>query len=153
MPGQFVTAGTYLANRRGGRICEWQTPHFEVGFPFDPNNAPIQVDGGFLTNGVNRIPLFCGIPGHIGYDGQDFVTGSCSGGGCIDNIALPSDTIRDTKAYIAADTVDSSNANIRVDTYGSLALMAGNKITLRPGFQASYNSYMRAAIRPCNSPP
>jgi len=49
--------------------------------------------------------------------------------------------------------LDSNNAAIRVDTYGSLALMAGEKITLRPGFRAAFDSYMRASIRPCNSPP
>jgi len=150
--GQYVTAGTYLGDEGAVGFAFGQHLHFEVGFPFNTNNA-IQVDGGFLTNGVNRIPLFCDVPGNIGYQGDDFWAGPCSGGGCTASILLPGGTIRGTKAYIAGETVDSNNSVMRVDTYGSLALMAGNKITLRPGFSASSSSYVHASLRPCNAPP
>jgi murein DD-endopeptidase MepM/ murein hydrolase activator NlpD len=151
--GQNVSAGTYLGDEGAIGFAGGQHLHFEVGFPLTGTVNDINVVGGFLTNGVNRIPLFCDIPGNVGFAGDQFVCGPCSGGGCTNDILLTADTIRDTLAYIAADTIDSNNVGIRVDTYGSLSLMAGDTITLRPGFRAAFDSYMHASIRPCNSPP
>lgn len=151
--GQNIAAGTYLGDEGAIGAAAGQHLHFEVGAPARQTLNDIDPAGGFLTNGPNRIPLFCDVPGNIGFAGDVFVAAPCTGGGCTDNILLTADTIRDTKAYVAADTVDSNNAGIRVDTYGSLVLMAGDKITLRPGFRAASESYMRAVIRPCNSPP
>jgi murein DD-endopeptidase MepM/ murein hydrolase activator NlpD len=160
--GQFVTAGTYLGNEGQIGAASGDHLHFEVGVPdngylytnaFQTNltNA-FQVSGGFI-NGINLIPLICGIPGNIMIDGNILTAVNCSGGSCINDIVLPAKIIRGVEAHIAADTVDSGNNNISLDMYASVALYAGNKVTLRPGFKALSKSYLRAAIQPCFNPP
>lgn len=153
--GSNVVAGQYLGNEGAVGAASGVHLHFEVGVPDNTNSVAQAIDipnGGFL-NGDNRIPLFCGVPGNILYRTNLFVAGNCGGGGCIDNLIVPAKILRTTDAYVADNTVDTGNNSISVDTYASLALLAGNKITLRPGFHALSGSYVRAALQPCvNSP-
>jgi murein DD-endopeptidase MepM/ murein hydrolase activator NlpD len=153
--GTNVVAGQYLGDE--GRVGAATTNHlhFEVGVPDNPNNINLAIDipsGGFI-NGKNRIPLFCGVPGNILYEDAVAVAGNCGGGSCIDDVIVPARTLRTTGAYVADNTVDTGNNSISVDTYASLALLAGNKVTLRPGFHALSGSYVRAALQPCFNAP
>lgn len=152
--GMNVAAGRYLGDEGKVGAANSEHLHFEVAFPTNTANITnaIQLSGGFVF-GPNRIPLFCDVAGHIILDGQTFGAGPCSGDPCVNDIVLPAKIIRGTEAHLAAGTVDSGNNNISLDTYASLALYAGNKVTLRPGFKALSKSYLRAAIQPCFNPP
>jgi murein DD-endopeptidase MepM/ murein hydrolase activator NlpD len=151
--GQNVVAGQFLGLEGAVGWAGGIHLHFEVGVPARNSLADINPSGGFLTNGINRIPMFCNVAGGMVLDNQFYLSGPCGGGSCDQDIVVPGATIRGTRAYIASDTVDTGNNNIAVDTYGSLALLAGNKVTFRPGFRAAGNSYVRAAIQPCVNPP
>ena len=154
-PGTNVVAGQYLGDEGAVGAATGIHLHFEVGVPDNTNSVAQAIDipnGGFIR-GKNRIPLFCSVPGNILYRTDVVVAGNCGGGGCVDDLIVPGKIIRTTDAYVAADTVDTGNNNISLDTYASLALLAGNKVTLRPGFKAVRGSYMRAAIQPCVNPP
>jgi murein DD-endopeptidase MepM/ murein hydrolase activator NlpD len=151
--GQNVVAGQPLGLEGAVGFASGIHLHFEVGVPVGNSLADINPSGGFLIDGINRIPLFCGVDGGIIWGGESHTANPCSGGGCDEDVIVPGATIRSTRAYIASDTVDTSGNAILVDTYGSLALLAGNKVTLRPGFRAAANSYLRAAIQPCFNPP
>ena len=152
--GMNVAAGRYLGDEGKVGAANGDHLHFEVAFPTNTANITnaIQLSGGFVF-GPNRIPLFCDVAGHMILGGQTFMAGPCSGDPCVNDIVLPAKIIRGTEAHIAADTVDTGNNNISLDTYASLALYAGNKVTLRPGFKALNKSYLRAAIQPCFNPP
>jgi murein DD-endopeptidase MepM/ murein hydrolase activator NlpD len=153
--GDNVVAGQFLGNEGAVGAASGVHLHFEVGVPDNTNSVPQAIDipnGGFLR-GDNRIPLFCGVPGNILYRTQQFVAGNCGGGGCANDLVMPAKILRTTDAYVADNTVDTGNNSISVDTYASLALLAGNKVTLRPGFHALSGSYVRAAIKPCVNPP
>ena len=155
VPGTNVVAGQYLGDEGAVGAAFGVHLHFEVGVPDNTNSVPQAIDipnGGFIR-GKNRIPLFCSVPGNILYRSDIVVAGNCGGGGCVDDLIVPAKIIRTTDAYVAADTVDTGNNSISLDTYASLALLAGNKVTLRPGFKALSGSYMRAAIQPCVNPP
>jgi murein DD-endopeptidase MepM/ murein hydrolase activator NlpD len=156
--GQHVEAGRYLGDEGQVGFAFGIHCHFEVAVPYnghlytnafqpDLTNA-FGIKGGFI-NGIRRIPLFCNIPGNVGYAGNVYTAGSCLGGACVNDITLPAQFIRGTDAHIAANTVDTGGNSVGVDTYASLALYAGNKVTLRPGFHAGFNSYVRAAVQPC----
>lgn len=153
--GASVVAGQYLGDEGAVGAATGVHLHFEVGVPDNTNTLAQALDipnGGFL-NGPNRIPLFCGVPGGILYRNNQFVAGNCGGGGCNNDVVVPSKIIRTTDAYLADNTVDTANNSISVDTFASLALLAGNKVTLRPGFRALRGSYVRAALQPCVNPP
>lgn len=151
--GQNVVAGQFLGLEGAVGFASGVHLHFEVGVPRRQLLADIDPSGGFLTNGANRIPLFCGVSGGMIRDGEMHLASPCAGGGCDEDLVVSAGIVRSARAYIASDTVDTAGNSILVDTYGSLALLAGNKVTFRPGFRASGNSYVRAAIRPCFNPP
>lgn len=148
---QTVSAGTFLGFEDQIGAASGIHLHFEVAVPTN-NVTPYQVSGGFI-DGYNLIPLFCDIPGGIWWDGDTYPANPCQAGGCAPIVNLTSQTKRTTTAYLASDTVDSNGANYLMDDYSSVTLRAGNKIVLRPGFQARRNSILHAAIQPCEQPP
>ncbi len=149
--GMNIAAGRYLGDEGAVGAATGDHLHFEVGVPDNTNTLDQAIDipnGGFVF-GRNRIPLFCGVPGNILYRTNIFTAANCGGGACANDLVVPAVTIRTTDAYVADLTVDTGNNSIAVDTYASLALLAGNKVTLRAGFRALNGSYVRAALQPC----
>ena len=129
-----------------------QWSHGTYRLPY-ANNVTFKVNRDHLTNSPSKTRLDLGGTAGGGGGTYPIVAGPCSGDPCVNDIVLPAKIIRGTEAHIAANTVDTGNNNISLDTYASLALYAGNKVTLRPGFKALSKSYLRAAIQPCFNPP
>lgn len=72
--GDVVFAGTTLGFEGDVGQASGEHVHFEVMVPDDPSNA---ITGGGFAIGQTRVPLICGIPGNIMYDGQSYTAGGC----------------------------------------------------------------------------
>jgi len=146
--GQQVCAGTYLGDEDDVGAASNIHLHFEVAVPTNPTNA-FNHPGGFV-NGYNLIPIMCGVPGSIMTKGTAVVADACGSGGCARLVDLAPEIVWGQRVIQAAVEIDSNNSSYYVDAFASVAFRAGEKITLRPGFRARYESYFNAAIRGCN---
>jgi hypothetical protein len=72
--GDRVRAGTALGIESNVGQASGVHLHFEVAVPDDLSN-PID-SGGFII-GLSRVPLICGIPGNVFYDGSAYVAAAC----------------------------------------------------------------------------
>jgi hypothetical protein len=99
-----------------------------------------------------RVPLLCGVFGAIAYAG-DTVTGlECDPNACVPDVAVANVFIGDNGIHVTrADNSITSEAIYGMTT--SAAYFAGNRITLRPGFQAFSGTYFHAMIKPCEGGP
>ena len=146
--GQPICAGTYLGDEDDVGAASRIHLHFEVAVPTDLAN-PFNPSGGFV-NGYNLIPVMCGVPGSIMVQGMTLVADVCSSDDCARAVNLAPEIIWGQRVIQAAGEIDSNNSNYLVDTFASVAFRAGQKVTLRPGFRARYESFFHAAIRNCN---
>ena len=72
--GEVVSAGTALGFEGDVGQASGSHLHFENGIPDDPDNP---IDGGGFLIGQAYVPLICGIPGNVLYDGQTYTAGPC----------------------------------------------------------------------------
>ena len=72
--GQVVSAGTPLGFE--GEVGQAGGPHnhFETVIPDDPDNP---IDGGGFIIGQAYVPLICGIPGNVLFDGETYTAAPC----------------------------------------------------------------------------
>jgi hypothetical protein len=126
--------------------------HFEVGVPDDPSN-PINPAGGFL-NGINRVPIICGISGNIFDKGKTYEAAACDPDDCIESIALPPLIVNGNQVvvFMAKNFITTEgNPLFRIEGTASAALRAGKRIKLAPGFHAKANAYFHAWLGACNN--
>jgi murein DD-endopeptidase MepM/ murein hydrolase activator NlpD len=72
--GDPVSAGTVLGFE--GDVGQASGPHvhLEVGIPDDVLNP---LDGGGFLRGQSYVPLICGVPGNVLYDGEIHTANPC----------------------------------------------------------------------------
>lgn len=146
--GEPVCSGTPLGIEGAIGAAGGLHLHWEVGVPNDLAD-PIRTSGGFLK-GSNRIPVICGIAGNLFAAGDTYTAAPCDPEDCLPDIFLPAQTLHGAKVYMAGNQIDSDNKTVTVASCGILSLRAGNKITLRTGFRARFNSWLHAEIKDCN---
>lgn len=146
--GEPVCAGTPLGLQGAIGAASGPHLHWEVGVPDDPSDA-FSVSGGFIR-GVNRIPVICDIPGNIFESGQTYTAAACDTDACKPQILLPAQVMHEAVVHMAGGEIDSDQQAVTVAPCGIVSLRAGNRIILRPGFRARYESWVHAVIRDCN---
>jgi murein DD-endopeptidase MepM/ murein hydrolase activator NlpD len=72
--GDAVNAGTVLGFEGDVGQASGEHVHFEVAIPDDVLNP---IDGGGFIRGQAYVPLICGVPGNVLYDGQLYIAGPC----------------------------------------------------------------------------
>lgn len=99
-----------------------------------------------------RVPLLCGVFGSIAYAGDTVMGLECDPGACVPDVAVANVFIADNQIHVTK----ASNSITSEAIYGmttSAAYFAGNRITLRPGFQAFSGTYFHAMIKDCEGGP
>lgn len=99
-----------------------------------------------------RVPLLCGVFGSIAYAGDTVMGLECDPSNCVPDIAVANVFIADNGIHVTK----ASNSITSEAIYGlttSAAYFAGNRITLRPGFQAFSGTYFHAMIKDCEEGP
>ncbi len=72
--GDAVSAGTVLGFEGDVGQASGEHLHFEVAIPDDVLNP---IDGGGFIRGQAYVPLICGVPGNVLYDGELYTAGPC----------------------------------------------------------------------------
>lgn len=148
--GMWVTQGTYLGIESDIGCASGPHLHFEVSVPDDPSN-PINPAGGYII-GENRMPIICDIPGNVFDSGETYTANPC-GYGCPGGVIIAGANVgaQDYLVSMADQAISTFNGNsIIFQDESTGALRAGERITLRPGFEARSGCSFYAKLRDCN---
>jgi hypothetical protein len=100
-----------------------------------------------------RIPLICGISNNVYASSQKYEAAVCDPTDCTDWLDMAGLTYDGNTIEVlqASDSIRATT--VMVTETASVAMFAGKRIILKPGFRASTNSYFHAMINDCNSVP
>lgn len=152
--GQNVVAGTPLGLEGDVGIAGGRHVHFEVAGidsidEISDDGFLLDTDGIGVVNLRNRAVTFCEVG--VVQQGVSVTAQKCSDTCTNDAETVGGSTTSGNSPRMvqATDTV-TSTATVGVN--GGLALRAGSKITLQPGFRATNGGSFSAEIGPCDAP-
>jgi len=147
--GDPICVGDYLGDEGDIGCASGVHLHFEIAVPNDLAN-PFDTIGGYI-NGVNLIPVICGIDKRFFTDGGEYLALPCDESGCDDEIVLE-DTILPPVFVAMAGTSITSLGETASDTSSAWLFQAGQMIRLSPNFAVTKGSEFNGRIGPCNKP-
>ena len=144
-----VCVGDYLGDEGDIGCASGDHLHFEVAVPDDIND-PFDPVGGFI-NGVNLIPVICGIDGNVFTDDSEYIAGPCDPVDCQADLSLNDVAFPNVFVHMATNSISSGGAST-VTTGAAGLFQAEGFIHLSPDFQVALGSEFNARIGECNKP-
>ncbi|WDI31667.1 M23 family metallopeptidase [Hyphococcus flavus] len=152
--GQNIVAGTPLGIEGDVGIATGRHVHFEVAGIESADEIGAQgwlndVDNVGNRNLRNRVPTFCQVG--VVEQGQSETAAKCDDlcGNASESVSGATTSGNSPRLVQATNTVTSTST---VGANSGLALRAGQKITLQPGFSATNGGFFAAEIGACDAP-
>lgn len=147
--GDPICVGDYLGDEGDIGCASGVHLHFEIAVPDDLTN-PFDTIGGYI-NGVNLIPVICGIDNRFFFDGGEYMALPCDETGCDDEIVLEDTILQPVFVFMAATSITALGET--APNTGSAGLFqAGQMIRLSPNFAITKGTEFNGRIGPCNKP-
>ena len=161
IPGDVVSAGQVIATEGDvGWTCspDGRSPTAGSCIPSVPAGAGNC--GRHLHWEVRRVttnelvnPMICDIASNVFVDDALYIAANCNPGNCGSDIStngpITYSGLGSFGVFQASNSISNNGGFVTQDS-ASVVFRSGNRITLKPGFNAATNSYFRAEIGQCN---